>query len=74
MMDRDVGDMFFNYQLHEDVCLSTAVNLACLYEGPNEPGPRWAVWDRNLMGFAGLSYNLIKMALVAKEICKGDRF
>jgi hypothetical protein len=74
MMDRDVGDMFLNYQLHGDVCLFTAVDLACLYECPDEPGSRWAVWDRNLMGFAGLPYSLIKMALVAKEICKGDQF
>ncbi len=72
MTNRDVGDMFLNYQLHEDVRLFTAVNLACLYEGPDEPGPRWAVWDRNLMGFVGLPYNSIKMALVAEEICKGD--
>jgi len=33
-----------------------------------------AVWDRNLMGFAASPYNSIKMALVAEEICKGDRF
>jgi hypothetical protein len=26
------------------------------------------------MGFATLPYNSIKMALVAKEVCKGDRF
>ena len=34
-----------------------------------------AVWDRNLMVFAASPYNSsIKMALVAEEICKGNRF
>jgi hypothetical protein len=76
MTDRDVGNMFLNYQLHEEVCLFTAVDLSCLYEDPVEAGSKWAVWDRNLMGFAALPYNSIKMALVAKEkeVCKGDRF
>ena len=74
MTDRDVGDMFLNYQLHEDVRPFTGVDLTPLYAGPEDPGPRLAVWDRNLMGFAASPYNSIKMALVAEEICKGDRF
>jgi hypothetical protein len=43
-------------------------------QGPKKAGPRWEVWYRNLMGFAVLPYNSIKMALVAKEVCKGNRF
>ncbi len=74
MTDRDVGNMFLNYQLHKEVRPFTAVNLSCLYEDPAEAGPRWAVWDRNLMGFVALLYNSIRMALVAEEVCKGDRF
>ena len=74
MTDRDVGDMFLNFQLHEDVVPYTGVDLSSLYDNPEEPGPRWAVWDRNLMGFAASPYNSIKMALVAEEICKGNRF
>ncbi len=52
MMDRDVGDMFLNYQLHRDVVPYTGVDLSSLYESKEDVGPRWAVWDRNLMGFA----------------------
>jgi hypothetical protein len=74
MTDGDMGDMFLNYQLHGDVRPFTAVDLSYLYEDPGGGGPRWAVWDRNLMGFAALPYNSIKMALVAEEVCKGDRF
>ena len=66
--------MFLNYQLHEDVRAFTGVDLTSLYAEPKDPGPRMAVWDRNLMGFAASPYNSIKMALVADEICKGDQF
>ena len=62
-----MGDKFLNYQLHEDVRPFTGVDLTSLYAGPKDPGPRMAVWDRNLMGFAASPYNSIK-------ICKGDRF
>jgi hypothetical protein len=43
MTDRDVGDMFLNYQLHKDVRPFTGVDLTSLYDGPEEPGPRMAV-------------------------------
>jgi hypothetical protein len=69
MTDRDVGDMFLNFQLHESVKPFTGVNLSSLYESEAETGPRWAVWDQNLMGFAMSPYNSIKMVLIAKEIC-----
>jgi hypothetical protein len=69
MMDRDVGDMFLNYQFHSLAMPFTGVDLLLLYESKDEVGPRWAVWDRNLMGFAVSPYNSIKMALVAKEVC-----
>ncbi len=74
MTDCNVGDMFLNYQLHYKVWPYTAVELTCLQDSPKETGPEWAVWDRNLMGFAASPYNSIKMALVAEEVCKGDCF
>jgi hypothetical protein len=72
MTDRDVGDMFLNYQLHKDVHLYTGLDLLCLYKGHKKTSPRWAVWDKNLMGFAALPYNSIKMARVAEEVCKAN--
>ncbi len=59
-----------NFQLHEDVVPFMGVDLSSLYNNPEETGPRWALWDRNLMGFAASLYNSIKMAMVAEEICK----
>ena len=73
MTDRDVGDMFLNYQLHWTVVPYTGVDLSSLYKDKDEVGPCWAVWDRNLMEFAASPYNSIKMALVAEEVCRGDR-
>jgi hypothetical protein len=73
MTDRDVGDMFLNFQLHESVMPFTGVDLSALYTDDKEEGPRLAVWDRNLMGFAASPYNSIKMALAVEGICRGDR-
>ena len=73
MTDRVVQDMFLNYPLHEDVSPYTGVDLSSLYQDGDESGPRWAVWDRNLMGFAASPYNSIKTALVTEEICRGNR-
>ena len=74
MMDRNVGDMFLNFQLHDDARpYMVVVALTCLQDPPGKGGPNWAVWDRNLMGFAASPYNSIKMVLVAEEVCRGDR-
>jgi hypothetical protein len=73
MTNRDVGDMFLNFQLHESVIPFTGVNLLSLYESGDEPRPRWAVCNRNLMGFAALPYFSIRMALVAEEVCRDNR-
>jgi hypothetical protein len=67
MTDRDVGDMFLNFQLHESIMPYTGVNLSLLYEAGEEDGLRCVVWDRNLMGFAASPYNSIKMLLIVGE-------
>ena len=72
MTDRDMGDMFLNFQLHESAVPFTGVQLLSLYDSPNKVGLRSAVWDRNPMGFALSPYNSIKMALIVEEISKGD--
>ncbi len=64
MTDRDVGDMFLNFQLHESAVPFAGVDLTSLYENSDETGPCWGVWDRNLMGFAVLPYSSFRMALM----------
>jgi hypothetical protein len=39
MTDKDIGDMFLNFQLHQDVKPFTGVDLTCLYDGPGDAGP-----------------------------------
>ena len=70
MTDCDIENMFLNFQLHAGVVPFTGNDLSSLYDNPDESGPRWAMWDRNLMGFAASPYNSIKMAMVAEEIFK----
>jgi hypothetical protein len=43
MTNRDVGDIFLNFQLHEDAIPFTGVDLSSLYNNPGETGPRWAM-------------------------------
>ena len=75
MSDRDIGDMFLNFQLHHSAIPFTGVDLFPLYDNKKElkAQGRYAHWDRNLMGFKSSPYNSIKMALVAEEVIKGDR-
>ena len=74
MADRDITDMFLNFQLHAEVVPYIGVDLGPMYEkGESVGNRRWACWDRNLMGFAASPYNSIKMVLIAEEVCKGNR-
>ena len=73
MTDRDIGDMFLNFQLDEAVKPFTGVDLSSIYDKGEPIDPKWAYWDRNLMGFAASPNNSCLMALVIEEIIKGDR-
>ena len=75
MSDRDIGDMFLNFQLHHSAIPFTGVDLGPLYDNKKELDAKrqYAHWDRNLMGFKSSPYNSIKMALIAEEVIKGDR-
>ena len=69
--DRDIGDMFLNFQLHHSAIPLTGVDLRPLYKDGAED--LFGFWVRNLMGFKPSPYNSVKVALVVKEVCKGDR-
>ena len=73
MADRNIADMFQNFQLYAEVVPQTGVDLGPMYdEGEAIRDQRWACWDRKLMGFAAPHYNSVKMALIAEEVCKGN--
>ena len=75
MTDRDIADMFLHFQLHAEVVPCTGVDLRPMHkEGEAVGDRRWAYyWDRKLMGFAASPYNSVKIALIAEEVCKGNR-
>ncbi|KAL7451691.1 hypothetical protein ACHAXS_000255, partial [Conticribra weissflogii] len=78
MADRDISDMFLNFQLHHAVMSFTGLDLSQFLEDAENTAfdkipTSWYHWDRNLMGFAPSPYNSVKMALVAEEVICGDR-
>ena len=80
MTDRDLADMFLNYQLHHTVRPFTGIDLTSAFEPRGgatgeelTPKRRWAYWDRNLMGFIASPHNSVKMALIVEEVARGNR-
>jgi hypothetical protein len=74
MSDRDIGDMFLNFKLHESAWPFAGVDIKpILDENGKASLDRWYYWVRNAMGFKSSPYNSIKMTLVAGEVVLGDR-
>jgi hypothetical protein len=73
MSDRDMGEMFHQFQLHEDTVLVAGVNLGPLQLSTEVCPQRYMVWRQSLMGFRPSPYNCIRMYLVAEEVIRGDR-
>ena len=66
--DRDMGEMFLNFQLDPKIQPFAAINVGPLELPSDEFKHQWMEWNWTLMGFKALPYNSIKMYLVAKEI------
>ena len=73
MEDRDVGEMFLNYELHPLVRKFAGVDVRPLGFTEEEYPNRWLWWTKNLMGFRSSPYNSVKMYLIAEEVIRGDR-
>ncbi len=73
MEDRDIGEMFLNFQLDPRAMKFAAIDLGPLKYSKEECGHRWMTWTRNLMGFKPSPYNSVRMYLVTEEIIQGDR-
>jgi hypothetical protein len=75
MADRDIGDMFLNFQLHESAWPFAGEDIGPLLSKEDKVSvSRWYHWCRNAMGFKSSPHNSIKMALVAEEVILGDRW
>ena len=73
MEDRDIGEMFLNFELHPMVRKFAGVDVGPLGFTKEECASRWLCWTKNLMGFGPSPFNSIKMTLIAEEVIKGDR-
>jgi hypothetical protein len=74
MADRDIGDMFLNFELHHSAWPFCGVDLAPVLDPAEAAGvQRWYHWVRNLMGFKPSPWSSIRTALVSEEVIKGDR-
>ena len=73
MEDRDLGEMFLNFELHHSTRRYTGVDVGPLEFTPEECPHRWLWWTKNLMGFRSSPYNSVKMYLIAEEVIRGDR-
>ena len=74
MSDRDLGEMFHQFQLHEGTMDFAAIDLQPLQLDPTKYPHRWMCWCRNLMGFRSSPYNSVCMYLIAEEMIRGDRW
>jgi len=73
MQDRDMGEMFLNFELHPSASKYTGVDVGPLEFSNTECIARLLWWAKNLMGFSPSPYNLFKMYLISEEIIRGDR-
>jgi len=71
MEDRDVKEMFLNFQLHPDTIKFTGIDIGPLEFELEECEVRWVCWNRNLMGFRPSPYNSIR--IIAEEVIRGDQ-
>jgi hypothetical protein len=71
MADLDVGEMFLNSILHEDLRSVSGVDLTCFF--PSKDGaPVWEKWQRAAMGLKSSPYQCTQAMGVAEEVIRGD--
>jgi hypothetical protein len=73
MMDMDLGEMFLNFPLHEQLRPYCGIDLRPFF--PEEAGssPLWEHWERCMMGLKSSPYVTIKTLLLGYESVVGDR-
>jgi hypothetical protein len=73
MEDRDVGEMFLNFELHHNTRKFVGVDVRPLELDQSIAAHNWLGWTKNLMGFRSSPYNSVKMYRICEEIVRGDR-
>jgi hypothetical protein len=73
MEDRDIGEMFLNFELHPNTRRFTGVDVRPLGLSSEVTPRNWLCWTKTLMGFRSSPYNAVKMYLIVEEVIRGDR-
>ena len=76
MSDNDVGEMFLNFMLHEDLRKLCGVDFTLYYPEELESSASrviWERWQRCAMGLRHSPYQAVQGLLWAEEVILGDR-
>jgi hypothetical protein len=73
MCDLDVGEMFLNFILHEEIRSLAGVDLTHYVEGANGSKRVWECWHRAAMGLTSSPYQACQGMGFAEEVIHGDR-
>ena len=73
MEDRDIGEMFLNYQLHPSIRKFAGVDVGPLGLTGEAGRSQWYYWAKNFMGAKPSPFNSVRTQLIAEEIIRGDR-
>lgn len=71
MCDLDLGEMFLNFILHEDLRSLTGVDLT-LYAPEAQGRLLWECWQRAAMGLTSSPYQACQGMAFAEEVIRGD--
>ena len=71
MEDRDIGEMFLNFELHPNTRRFIGIDVGPLELVVDGIKQHWLVWTKNLMGFRASPYNSVKMYLIIEEVVRG---
>jgi hypothetical protein len=79
MADNDVGEMFHNFMLHQDLRKYCGLDLSLYFQKPNvnskvNKGRLWERWNRLAMGLRPSPYCAIQGMMMAKEVILGDQY
>lgn len=72
MADNDVGEMFHNFMLHEDLRKFCGLDLTAYFRGKTRRRV-WERWNRLAMGLRSSPYSAVQGMMMAQEVILGDR-
>ena len=75
MADNDVGEMFHNFMMHEELRKYCGLDVSLYYPESIREGKRnlWERWNRLAMGLKSSPYFAVQSMLIAQEVILGDQ-